>query len=109
MSDLSPNPSPNGGEFPINLVWPEALGEAAQVANQFVISDDISDKNGVYLLLGHVSAPVYLDPEVARQRLAERGNSLPISARGAFYMTRLNLEKLRDIINNHLAKSQEQA
>jgi len=98
---------PSEGDFPIHLVWPEALGETAQVVNQFVIANDISDTGGVYLLLGHVASPVYLEPEVAKQRLEARGNSLPITARGAFYMTRRNLENLRTIIDNHLAKEQK--
>lgn len=94
------------GQFPITLVWPEALGETAQVVNQFVMSNDMSNSQAVYLLFGHVATPVYLDPAHAQQRLQERGNSIPVSARGSFYLTRENAAKLRDIIDNHLKKDQ---
>jgi hypothetical protein len=94
-------------EFPIQLVWPEALGEAAQVVNQFVISNDLTDPSAVYLLLGHAATPVFLDEAHAAQRLQERGGAVPISARGSFYMTRQNAQKLRDILDNHLKKAEK--
>jgi hypothetical protein len=91
-------------EFPIQLVWPEGLADAAQVVNQFVLANDLSDPGALYLLLGHAATPVYLDQAHLEQRLQERGSALPISARGSFYMTRENAEKLRDIIDKHLKK-----
>ena len=94
-------------QFPIQFVWPEALGEAAQVVNQFVLANDVSDPGAVYLLLGHAAAPVYLDEAHAAQRLSERGHALPITARGSFYMTRENAKKLRGILDDHLKKGEK--
>jgi hypothetical protein len=88
----------------VRPVWPETLGESAQVVNQFVVSDDVSGPEGVYLLLGHLATPVFLTPEHAQQRFEQLGGAVMVAPRGSFYLTRKNAERLRDILDNHLKK-----
>jgi hypothetical protein len=91
-------------QIPVQAVWPEGLTGAAQVVNQFAISDDASGLGAVYLMLGHLSPPIFVSPEQAEQRLKQQGNAVPIAARGAFYMTMANAERLRDLLTDHLGR-----
>lgn len=90
-------------------MWPEALAESAQVANQFVVANDITGTGGVYLLVGHLAAPVFLDSEHARQRIAQLGAAVTIQPRGAFFMTQRSAEQLRDVLVKHLGPSAAEA
>jgi hypothetical protein len=100
MTDSGPAPF----QIQVQAVWPEGIASAAQVVNQFAISDDATSPGAVYLMLGHLGAPVFVSPEQAEQRLKQQGNAIPINPRGAFYMTMGNIERLRDLLTDHLAK-----
>jgi hypothetical protein len=91
----------------VQAIWPEGLSEAAQVANQFALTDDPAGPGAVYLMFGHLAAPVWLSQEHAEQRLKQLGGSVTISPRGAFYMTRANAERLRDLLDSHLKRGQK--
>lgn len=92
----------------VQAIWPEGLSDNAQVVNQFAVADDPAGPGAVYLLFGHLSAPVWLSQEHAEQRLKQLGGAVTISGRGAFYMTRANAERLREILDVHLTKEQNQ-
>jgi hypothetical protein len=98
-------PGPGSG-VQVQAIWPEGLSESAQVANQFALTDDPAGPGAVYLLFGHLAAPVWLSQEHAEQRLKQLGGAVTINPRGAFYMTRANAERLRDILDSHLKKGQ---
>lgn len=99
--------SPPPDDIQVRALWPEGLAESAQVANQFVVANDITGTGGVYVLLGHLAAPVFVDAEHARQRLAQLGAAVTIQPRGAFFMTRQSAEQLRDVLVKHLGPSTE--
>jgi hypothetical protein len=100
MTDLGAAPF----QIQVQAVWPEGLPGAAQVVNQFAISDDASGPGAVYLMFGHLGAPIFVSQEQAEQRLKQQGNAVPITPRGAFYMTMANAEKLRDLLTEHLMR-----
>jgi hypothetical protein len=91
----------------IQSIWPEGLAENPQVVNQFVIANDPAGPEGVYLVFGHLASPVWLSEEHAEQRLKQLGGALTINGRGAFYMTRANAERLRQILDTHLKKDEK--
>lgn len=90
----------------VRAIWPEGLSESAQVVNQFALTDDPAGPGAVYLLFGHLAAPVWLSQDHAKQRLRQLGGAVTIGSRGAFYMTRGNAERLRDALDTHLKKGQ---
>ncbi len=96
-----------GPELRVQAIWPEGLSEGAQVVNQFAATDDPAGPGAMYLLFGHLAAPVWLSQDHAEQRLKQLGGAVTISPRGAFYMTRGNAERLRDMLNTHLEKEQK--
>ncbi|WP_395705256.1 hypothetical protein [Rhodococcus ruber] len=92
-------------EIQMQAVWPEGVSEQAQVVNQFaLLNDNTPGEPGVYLLVGHLGAPIWLTPEIARQRAAEANYVLPIAPRGAYFMTRQRAEELWSILGKHLGK-----
>lgn len=97
----------SGHRMQVRAVWPEGLAESAQVANQFALTDDPAGPGGIYLLFGHLAAPVWLSEEHAEQRLKQLGGAVTISPRGAFYMTRATAERLRDTLDLHLKKREQ--
>ncbi len=96
-----------GPGLQVQAIWPEGLSEGAQVVNQFALTDDPAGPGAVYLMFGHLAAPVWLSQEHAEQRLKQLGGAVTIGPRGAFYMTRANAERLRDILDSHLKKGQQ--
>lgn len=101
MTDPGP---PVPFQIQVQAVWPEGLASAAQVVNQFAISDDAAGPGAAYLMFGHLGAPVFVSPEQAQQRLRQQGNAVPVTPRGAFYMTLGNIERLRDLLTDYLGK-----
>jgi hypothetical protein len=90
----------------VQAIWPEGMSEAAQVANQFALSNDVTGPGGVYLLFGHLAAPVFLSPEHARQRMEQLGGAVTIQPRAALYLTRENAVRLRELLDAHLGAGQ---
>ena len=91
----------------VQAVWPEGMSENAQVVNQFAVADDPAGPGAIYLLLGHLASPVWLSKEHAEQRLKQLGGAVTINGRGAFYMTRENARRLREILDTHLKKEHQ--
>lgn len=96
-------------EIQMQAAWPDGLTEQAQVVNQFaMLNDNTPEAPGVYLLLGHLGAPIWLTPEIARQRAAESNYVLPIAPRGSYFMTRQRAEELWTTLGKHLGKIVDQ-
>ncbi len=73
------------------------------MVNQFALTADVTTEDGIYFLLGHFSAPIF-SSEHAQQRLQQIDGAVTIAPRGAFYMTRRNAERLRDLVNLFLTQ-----
>jgi hypothetical protein len=99
--------SEGGPGIQVQAVWPEGLSDGAQVATQFALADDPAGPGALYLMFGHLAAPVWLSQEHAEQRLKQLGGAVTISPRGAFYMTRGTAERLRDLLDSHLKRGQQ--
>ncbi|WKN53749.1 hypothetical protein HJ581_0008055 [Rhodococcus opacus] len=98
-------------EFQFQIAWPDGIADQAQVANQFMIANDGSEPNGpdnagIYLLVGHVGAPLWAtSPEAAQERVANFGTSIPVQPKGAFFMTRGKAHELWETLGKHLGVS----
>jgi hypothetical protein len=98
-------------DLQVQIAWPEGLADQAQVANQFMLAFDGSSAGGqqaagVYLLVGHVGAPVWAtSQEAAEQHIANFGSSIPVQPRGAFFMSHGKAYELWQALGKHLGVS----
>lgn len=92
-------------ELTFQTRWPEGLTENAQVINQFaMVNDNTPGEPGMYLLLGHIGAPVWTTPDHARQIAEETSGILGIAPRGSFFLSRFRAEELWGMLGKHLGK-----
>lgn len=88
----------------VRLVWPDDVGADAQAVNQAVVSYDQANDDVVYLYLGHVAPPPWLDDEVTRNRLDHLSYELPVTPKGSFILSRTRAEEVWTILGRHLGK-----
>lgn len=92
-------------EVEFQLVWPDGTGSHSVAANQFVFAWDQNLRNMLYMHLGHAATPLWVNPEIARQRAAAAGGKpieLAIEPVGSFVMDRDRAEELYRALGRHL-------
>jgi hypothetical protein len=88
----------------VQVRWPDDIGANAEAVNQVVFSYDQLIPDVVYMYLGHIAPPPWVSPEVAAERLTAVGGTLPITAKGAFALSRTRAEELWEALGKHLGK-----
>jgi hypothetical protein len=102
-SESRPAASPDVSKV-VDLVWPDDIGANAAAVNQVMFANDQSIQDVVYLYLGHIAPPPWLTEGAAQQRLQALGNTLPVTAKGSFVMSRTRAEELWLALGRHLGK-----
>jgi hypothetical protein len=88
----------------VELRWPDDVGADAQAVNQVLVSWDQEITDILYVYLGHVAPPPWLTGEIAQERLAEIGNQMKVTPKGAFVLSRSRAEELWSVLGRHLGK-----
>jgi len=94
----------------VRTTWPADALENALLVNQALVATPPGGVNGreddgVYLVLGHVSAPLAASPEDLKEIMARTNGDLRISVRGSFYLSSLRAEELWHALGASLGKS----
>ncbi|MBM4516554.1 hypothetical protein GS876_23545 [Rhodococcus hoagii] len=77
------------------------------MVNQFAFTwdnDMQGRQDGMYLLLGHIAPPMWIDAADARARIEAAGNQLAVRPRGAFFLSRGRAEELFRTLGQHLGE-----
>ena len=98
-------PSPEAMVENVQVRWPDDIGANAEAVNQVLFSYDQTLTDVIYMYLGHIAPPPWSSPEVAQERLAAAGNSLDITPKGSFVLSRTRAEELWEALGRHLGKS----
>jgi hypothetical protein len=88
----------------VELRWPDEIGANAEAVNQVLVAWDQEIPEVLYLYLGHVAPRPWLTPEVATERLAETGNHIDVTPKGAFAISRTRAEEIWTILGRHIGK-----
>src|SRR5690349_5428703 len=88
----------------VDVRWPDDIGANAEAVNQVVISWDQDVTDMLYLYLGHVAPPPWLSADIAADRLAQVGNRLEVTPKGAFVLSRTRAEEIWTVLGQHLGK-----
>ncbi|MCK8673417.1 hypothetical protein M1M07_20180 [Rhodococcus sp. HM1] len=109
MSEMSPAEHDylDEGRIQVQTAWPDGVTDQAQLANQFFIITDGADPSGpenagLYLLVGHVGAPIWAGNEQALQQIARTGGTIPVQPRGSYYVSRAKAVELWQVLGAHL-------
>lgn len=98
--------------FPVTPVWPEDYAGQAQPVNQVVFAQPIplgdgGLDDGVYMLLGHLAPPIWLDPVAVTDGVQRTQGRFEIEPRGSFYLSRARAEEIWRVLGRHLGHSVE--
>lgn len=91
---------------PIEVRWPSDSMATVHPINQFAVIEGAGTAIGVpegsiYLVLGHVAPPI-LTSQADLDALIADGGMLPVSAEGAFFMTRERAAELWRLLGERL-------
>lgn len=74
------------------------------MVNQCVFTGDVQNEGLLYMLLGHVSPPVFLNAESAQTYFQQTGYQTAVQPRGSYVMSAKTAEELWRALGTHLGK-----